>query len=122
MEEISKGKYNFDVIVATPEWMPKLAKLAKFLGPRGLMPNPKSNTVTDDLAKAVEELQGGKVEYKTEKDGQVIHISLGKVKQDPNEIATNLKTLYIGIGKSRIKAVTLSATMGPGVKVDLNTL
>lgn len=116
--QIEKGKINFDVLVATPEWMPKLAKVAKILGPRGLMPNPKSGTITDNLTKTVAELQAGKTEYKTEPSGQVIHLSVGKVNQPPEEVAANIKALILTIGKTRIKQLTLSSTMGIGIKID----
>lgn len=119
---IEEGKINFDVVVATPAWMPKLAKAAKILGPRGLMPSPKNGTITEKLSKAVTDLQAGKVEYKTEKDGQVIHLPVGKVNQAPEEVAINIKTLVGTIGKTKIKKVTLSSTMGPGVKVDLGSV
>ncbi len=122
IEEIVKGKFNFDVLVTTPEWMPKLAKAAKVLGPRGLMPNPKSGTITDDLKKTVVDIQSGKVEYKTEPNGMVIHIAIGKVDQPAEEIVSNIKALYQTIGKSRIRKITLAATMGPGVKIDLSSL
>lgn len=118
----SKDKINFDVIVATPDWMPKLAKVARILGPRGLMPNPKSGTVTDNLTKAIAELKTGKVEYKTEKDGQVVHMAIGKTTQDIGEVAENIKALYNILGRSKIKKITLSSTMGPGVKVELSSI
>lgn len=120
--EIEKGKLNFDVVVTTPDWMPKLAKAAKILGPRGMMPNPKSGTITDKLEKAVSELQQGKIEYKTQPNSQVIHLAIGKVNQPAEEIAANVKTLYITIGKSKIKKITLSSSMGPGVKVNLTSI
>lgn len=122
IKDIEAGKINFDVVVTTPAWMPKLAKAAKILGPRGLMPNPKSGTITEKLAKAVSDLQAGKVEYKTEKDGQVIHLPVGKVNQNPEEVAANIKTLVGTIGKTKIKKVTLSPTMGPGVRIDLGSI
>lgn len=123
VSEIEKGtKLDVDLIVATPEWMPKLTKIAKILGPKGLMPSPKNGTVTENLAKTISELQSGKVEYKTEKDGQVIHLAIGKVSQPSDEIQSNIKTLYSTIGKTRIKKITLSPTMGPGVKVDLSSI
>lgn len=120
--EIEKGKINFDAIVTTPEWMPKLAKVAKVLGPRGLMPSPKNDTVTENLQKAVTELKGGKSEYKTQANAQVIHLAIGKVTQESVEIASNIKALYNAIGRSKIKKITLSASMGPGVKVNLSSL
>lgn len=117
-----KGKIDFDVVVTTPAWMPKLAKIARILGPRSLMPNPKNGTITENLEKAVADLQGGKTEYKTEKDGQVIHLSVGKVNQKPEEIAANLKVLYNTIGRSKVSKISLSPTMGPSVKVDLSSI
>lgn len=122
IENINKGKINFDVVVTTPDWMPKLTKIAKNLGPRGLMPNPKNGTITENLSKTVSELQAGKTEYKTEANGQVIHLGVGKVSQPAEEIAANIKSLYNTIGKSRITKLTLSSTMGPGVKVDLSSI
>ncbi|MFH0936682.1 MAG: 50S ribosomal protein L1, partial [Candidatus Daviesbacteria bacterium] len=122
IKDIEAGKINFDVLVTTAEWMPKLARVAKILGPRGLMPNPKSGTITENLGKTVEELQAGKTEYKTESSSPVIHLSVGKTTQPKEEIVANIKALYNTIGKSRIKKLTLSPTMGPGVKVDLGTI
>lgn len=120
--EIDKGKVNFDVVVTTPEWMPKLAKVARILGPRGLMPNPKSGTITDNLAKVITDLKQGKTEYKTEPNGQVIHLAIGKTNQPVEEVAANIKVLTNTVGKSRIKKVTLASTMGPGVKVNLSSI
>lgn len=122
LEEISKGKVNFDVVVTTPQWMPKLAKLAKVLGPKGLMPNPKNGTITENISKTVAELQAGKTEYKTESSGQVIHVAIGKANQPIEEIAANVKSLYSTIGKTKISKITISPTMGPGIKVDLASI
>lgn len=122
IKDIEAGKINFDVLVTTPQWMPKLAKAAKILGPKGLMPNPKNGTITENLPKTVEELKGGKIEYKTDKDAAVIHLPVGKVDQSVEEVASNIKVLYNTIGKSKIKKITLSPTMGPGVKIDLGTI
>ncbi|MFA5933581.1 MAG: 50S ribosomal protein L1 [Microgenomates group bacterium] len=119
---IDKGKIDFDVVVTTPEWMPKLAKLARILGPRSLMPNPKNGTITENLEKAVADLQGGKTEYKTEKDGTVIHLSVGKTSQAPEEIVANLKVIYNTVGRSKVKKISLSPTMGPSARVDLQSL
>lgn len=119
LEEIGGGKIDFDVLLTTPEWMGKLAGLAKVLGPRGLMPNPKNGSITDDLKKAVLEAQSGKVEYKTENNGKVVHLSLGKVSQPKEELTQNVKVLLSNIGKSKIRKATLSPTMGPGIKLDL---
>lgn len=122
LNEIIRGITNFDVIVTTAEWMPKLARAAKVLGPRGLMPSPKNGTITEDLKKAVTEIQSGKVEYKTEKGGQVIHLSVGKVSQASDEIAQNTKILFNAIGKTKIKKAVISPSMGLGVKVDLASI
>lgn len=122
IEEINKGKVSFDLVVTTPEWMPKLAKIARILGPRGLMPNPKNGTITQDLKKAVEGFQAGKTEYKTEPKAAVIHIGLGKLKQPTEQLSANIKTLIQTVGKTRVKKVTLSPTMGPSVKVELSSL
>lgn len=127
IEEISKGPsassgLDFDLIITTPEWMPKLTKVAKILGPRGLMPNPKNGTITDDLKKTVEGFQAGKTEYKTEAKVPVIHIVMGKLDQPTEELSANIKTLLQTLGKTRVKKLTLSPTMGPGVKVDLASI
>ena len=125
IEEINKGKVNFDLIITTPEWMSKLAKVAKILGPRGLMPNPKNGTITpsaDGLKKSVASFQSGKTEYKTEPKAPVIHLSLGKLNQPTEELTANIKILLSALGKTRIKKVSLSPTMGPSVKLDLSTL
>ena len=122
LDEISKGNPDLigvDLIITAPEWMPKLAKAAKVLGPKGLMPNPKNGTITDDLKKAVESYQAGKTEYKTESKAPVIHLALGKLKQPNEELASNIKTILNTLGKSKVKKVALSPTMGPSVKLDL---
>lgn len=122
IEEINKGKIDFDLLLTTPDWMAKLAKVAKNLGPRGLMPNPKSGTITTDLKKSVESFQSGKTEYKTEAKAPVIHLGLGKLDQPTEQLVANIKTLIQQIGKTRVKKVVLSPTMGPGVKVDLGSV
>jgi len=119
---IQKGKVDFDVVVTTADWMPKLAKIAAILGPRGLMPNPKSGTITADLKKAVTDIQSGKVEFKTDRNAQVMHLSIGKTSQPSDEIVQNIKTLINSIGKTRIKKIVIAPTMGPGVKVDMSSL
>ena len=122
LNEIIRGVTGFDVIVTTAEWMPKLARAAKVLGPRGLMPSPKNGTITADLKKAVTEIQSGKVEYKTQKDSQVIHLSIGKVSQETDQVIQNTKILFNAIGKTRIKKAVISPSMGLGVKVDLTSI
>lgn len=122
LKEIEKGKIDFDVLIADPTWMPKLARAAKVLGPKGLMPNPKNGTVTTDLKKAVAEVQSGKVEYKTESKANVIHLSLGKISQPNEELIQNTRTLLLTIGKTKIKKAVIAPTMGIGIKLDLSSL
>ena len=122
LKEIEKGRINFDILVVSPDIMPRLARFAKVLGPRGLMPNPKNGTISSDLKKAVAEIQGGKTEYKTQKDSQVIHLSLGALSRPSEELVQNAKILLNTIGKTKSKKVTLAPSMGPGVKVDLSSI
>ena len=129
IEKIQKGWLDFDKAVATPDIMGLVGKLGKILGPRGLMPNPKLGTVTFDLAKAVKEIKAGKVEYKTEKAG-VIHVPIGKVSFDKKKLVDNAMAIIESIIKAKpptskgkyLKRVAVSSTMGPGVKVDVNSL
>ena len=86
------------------------------------MPNPKNGTITEHLEKAIDDLQAGKMEYKTEANGKVIHMGIGKVSQPTEELSANVKALYSVLGKSKVAKITLSPTMGPGVKVDLNSI
>ena len=124
LEDISKGWFDFDIIVATPDMMGELGKLGKVLGPKGLMPNPKTGTVTTDVAKAVEEIKKGKVEYRVDKEGN-INCLIGKTSFDDQKLVENFKTLYDVVLRARpaavkgtyMKNVVLSSTMGPGVKV-----
>lgn len=129
IEKIQKGWLDFDKAVATPDIMGLVGKLGKILGPRGLMPNPKLGTVTFDLAKAVKEIKAGKVEYKTEKAG-VIHVPIGKVSFDKKKLVDNAMAIIESIIKAKpptskgryLKKVAVSSTMGPGLKVDVNSL
>ncbi len=129
IEKIQQGWLDFDKAVATPDIMGLVGKLGKILGPRGLMPNPKLGTVTFDLAKAVKEIKAGKVEYKTEKAG-VIHVPIGKVSFDKKKLVDNAMAIIESIIKAKpptskgryLKKVAVSSTMGPGLKVDVNSL
>lgn len=120
--------FDFDVIIATPEMMPMLGKIGKLLGPKGLMPNPKTGTVTTDVAKAIEEVKKGKVNYRTDSFGNV-HGIFGKASFEENKLVENLKTFVNVILKSKpstakgtyVKNITISSTMGPGVKIDLSS-
>lgn len=120
--------FSYDVIIATPEMMPMLGKIGKLLGPKGLMPNPKTGTVTTDVAKAIEEVKKGKVNYRTDSFGNV-HGIFGKASFEENKLVENLKTFVNVILKSKpstakgtyVKNITISSTMGPGVKIDLSS-
>ncbi|HET8740072.1 MAG TPA: 50S ribosomal protein L1 [Acidimicrobiia bacterium] len=126
IEKIQAGQeLEADVAIATPSMMAEVGKLGRVLGPRGLMPNPKSGTVTDDVAKAVAEFKGGKIEYRNDRYGNV-HVPLGKVSFDVDQLYENLAALTAEIQRARpagskgryIKGITVSSTMGPGIKVD----
>ncbi len=125
VEQISKGFLDFEILVATPDMMKDLSKLGKVLGPKGLMPNPKSGTVTMDVAKTVKELKAGRVEYKVDDYG-IIHVPVGKASFEPAKLVGNVKTVMEAVIKAKpssskgvyLMSVTLSSTMGPGVKLD----
>ncbi len=122
--DIQKGEINFDAAVATPDMMSKVGRLGKVLGPRGLMPNPKLGTVTPDVAKAVGELKGGKVEYRADRYG-ICHVGIGKVSFDAEKLAENYGALYDEILRVKpaatkgryVKSIAITTTMGPGIKV-----
>lgn len=118
IEKIEKGKIEFDILLATPAMMPRLAKVAKILGPKGMMPSPKSGTVTDDPQKTMEELSSGLVEYKTDAHGN-IHMSVGKVSWDDEKIASNIAAIIHLLPKKNIVSATLSTTISPGVKIEI---
>ena len=123
--KIEKGWTDFDVMIATPEIMPQVGKLGKVLGPRGLMPNPKTGTVTKDVVKAINEVKAGKVEFRVDKFG-VIHLSIGKLSFDEDKLFENISTCINAIVKARptsakgtyLKKFTISSTMGPGIKIN----
>jgi large subunit ribosomal protein L1 len=128
-DQIEGGMMDFGVVIATPEAMPMVGKLGKVLGPRGLMPNPKTGTVTKDVKQAVENAKGGQVRYRTDKNG-IIHCAIGKVSFDEGALKENLATLLNDLNRAKpgsskgiyMKKVTLSTTMGPGVVVDHSTV
>ncbi|HEX9260037.1 MAG TPA: 50S ribosomal protein L1 [Acidimicrobiales bacterium] len=126
---VEKGELNFDVAIATPDLMPMVGRLGRILGPRGLMPNPKTGTVTPDVARAVTEFKGGKVEYRTDRYGN-IHVPIGKVSFEPQALLDNFKAVLDELQRAKpaaakgkyIKKVVISSTMGPGIKLDTNRL
>lgn len=118
IDEVAAGKINFDVLVAHPSMMPKLAKVARILGPKGLMPNPKTGTVTPDPEKRAKELSSGQVNIKTEPANPIIHMPVGKVSFEAKDISENIQAVISALGNKVAKA-TISATMGPGVKISL---
>lgn len=119
LAEVEAGKINFDILVAHPSMMPKLAKVAKILGPKGLMPNPKTGTIGDKPEEIVKKLASGQTNWKTETDFPIIHLVLGKVSFDGKKIEENYLILAKSIGKDKIKSVFLKATMGPSVKIQI---
>jgi large subunit ribosomal protein L1 len=126
IQKCNEGWSDFDVAIATPEAMIEVRKLGKVLGPRGLMPNPKTGTVTEDTAKAVKEVKAGRVEFKTDKAGNV-HVGVGKASFKPEHIEDNARVVIEAVAKAKpnslkgtyIHSCTLSATMSPGVRVDI---
>ncbi|HBC44759.1 MAG: 50S ribosomal protein L1 [Candidatus Collierbacteria bacterium GW2011_GWB2_45_17] len=121
--DIEKGKFDFSILLATPADMPKLARLAKVLGPKGLMPNPKSGTVTDNPEKRMAELTaGGTLPYKTEAKFPIIHLALGKITQDKKDLIENITESLRSIGITKIKSAYLACTHTPSFKLHLGTL
>ena len=129
IEKIEKENwFDFDVIVATPDMMPALGKIGKVLGPKGLMPNPKTGTVTANVAKAIEDINGGMVSYKNDTYGN-IHTIIGKVSFEASALEENLAYVVKTIAKAKpasvkgtfIQNISISSTMGPGIKVDKNS-
>lgn len=125
IKQLDKEEINFDILVATPQYMPKLGKYARLLGPRGLMPNPKSGTVATDVAKAVTEAKAGKVEYRVDKQA-IVHLSIGKVSFGAEKLAVNAKAFFDSLQSQKpaslkgayVKTTSISTTMGPGIKVE----
>lgn len=124
-EQVTKGMTDFDVAIATPDMMGVVGKLGRILGPRGLMPNPKTGTVTNDLARTIEEFKGGKVEYRTDRYANV-HVPIGRASFGDEELLKNLRSVVAELQRAKpaaakgryVKKVVLSSSMGPGVRVD----
>ncbi|QMS85355.1 50S ribosomal protein L1 [Candidatus Xianfuyuplasma coldseepsis] len=129
VEKIQKGWLGFDTVVATPDMMSKIGRLGRVLGPRGLMPNPKTGTVTMDVEKAVTEIKAGKVNYRVDKVGN-IHVTVGKVSFETKKLQENIRVIYDTLVKLRpstvkgvfVQNVSIASTMGPGIKVDSETI
>ena len=127
IEKINQGEINFDLLIATPNMMPKLAKLGRVLGPKGLMPSPKSGTVTSTLTETLNEFKKGKFEYKADKTG-VVHVNFGKIDFTTTQLSENLTTLYRSIEQNRpsgvkgkyFKSAFICTTMGSSIKLDLD--
>jgi large subunit ribosomal protein L1 len=130
VKEIESGWMDFDVLVASPDCMPLLGKLGRVLGPRGLMPNPKDGTVTADVAKAVKDLQAGKVSFRAEKTGAVVHMPIGKASFSVDDLLKNLQAAIQEIQKNKpssskgvyLKSIAVSTTQGPGLEISSDTL
>ncbi|PPA68591.1 50S ribosomal protein L1 [Jeotgalibacillus proteolyticus] len=129
VQKIQGGWFDFDVIVATPDMMGEVGKLGRVLGPKGLMPNPKTGTVTFDVDKAVKEIKAGKVEYRAEKAG-IIHVPIGKVSFETEKLVENFNTIFDTVQKAKpasskgtyMKSVAVTSTMGPGIKIDASSV
>jgi large subunit ribosomal protein L1 len=128
-EKVQAGQMDFDRVIASPDMMVTVGKLGKVLGPRGLMPNPKLGTVTNDIAEAVKAAKGGQVEYRAQKEG-IVHAGVGKASFTEQALVENVKALFNAVSRAKpagskgtyIKKVSLSSTMGPGVKLDLASM
>ena len=127
IDSISQGIINFDLLIATPDMMPKLAKLGRVLGPKGLMPSPKSGTVSTNLTETLSDFKKGKFEYKADKTG-VVHVNFGKINFSKNQLIENLRSLYQSIEQNRpsgvkgkyFKSLFICTSMGPSIQLDLN--
>ncbi len=120
VKKIEKGTIDFDVLVSTPSFMPKLLPLAKVLGPKGLMPNPKTGTLADNPQDAVKKLQAAKMSVKTEKKAPLVHIKVGKISQKADQVVANIEKLIKVVNPLKIKKLYITPTMGPSVKVKID--
>lgn len=127
-EEIAKGILDFDILITTPAYMPKLAKFGKILGPKGLMPSPKAGTVSLNLTETIKEFKGGKLEYRADKSG-IVHLGFGKLNFSENKLEENLYSVYLSLVKNKPSGVKgkyfrsffVSSTMSPSIQIDINS-
>lgn len=127
LKKINEGWFDFDVMIATPDVMAELGKLGKILGPRGLMPNPKSGTVTFDIGQAVREVKAGKIEFRVDKSG-ILHVNIGKASFSEQQLSENIRTFIDTVARLKptsakgqyFRSITVSSTMGPGIPIDRN--
>lgn len=119
---IEKGNISFDILIATPDSMPKLARVARILGPKGLMPNPKNGTVSPKPEESAKKFEGGQMNYKTEAKFPIIHMSVGKLSFGPEKLAENIKSAVAAVETKKIRNVTLKSTMSPGIKLETTSL
>ena len=117
VENVAKGKIDFDVLLAEPSMMSKLARVAKYLGPRGLMPNPKNGTITTNPKELAKKFEGGQVTFKTESKSPIMHISVGKLSFGAEKLLENIQTVLNAVKSQNIKNATLKSTMSPGIKI-----
>lgn len=122
VKKIEAGQIDFDVLIATPDAMPKLARVARILGPKGLMPNPKNGTVTPKPQDAAKKFEGGQMNFKTEAKFPILHLSVGKVSFGDKKLSDNIKAAVAAVNSKKIKDITLKSTMSPAIKLDLASL